>query len=156
MGVSTNAQLCFGVSLEEETELPWNNDRYDYDCDKWWRNINGFKYSVEDPFDDDGNWRTDISDTIREELYDIRYTEEKVWDAAHPLPVEIVWHCSGDYQMYIIAARGTLVVARRGYPESIDPASLTVSDEDRDALIGFCEQFGFDGEPGWWLSSMWF
>ncbi|KKM61996.1 hypothetical protein LCGC14_1526060, partial [marine sediment metagenome] len=28
MGVSTNGQICYGIMFDEDTEFPWDEDKY--------------------------------------------------------------------------------------------------------------------------------
>ena len=155
MGVSTDGQLCFGISIEEDTELPWDCKKYEGDIEVWWRDINGFNPNAPSPFSESGNWRPEFSETERESMFALWYKERKEWDDRHPIPVEVVLHCSYDYPMYIIAAKGKVYSARRGYPERIDTSKLTVTQKEMDTLKQFCAEHHIDGEIGWWLSSLW-
>lgn len=85
------------------------------------------------------------------------FAERQAFKDAHPLPVDVVLHCSYDYPMYIIAVTGTEHSARRGYPKAIDPAALVVTGEQIEAMKKFCGEHGIEipGEPQWYLSSMW-
>lgn len=78
--------------------------------------------------------------------------------------VDLVSHCSDEYQMWILAAWA--VRANRGYPQRLDLAALD-ADRVREHFDGklrrACEVLGFtptwsDGtpvEPGWLLASDW-
>jgi len=37
MGVSTDAQISFGVMFPEGYEFPWEKDEYDWDINTWWK-----------------------------------------------------------------------------------------------------------------------
>jgi hypothetical protein len=68
----------------------------------------------------------------------------------------IVGHCSHDYRMIIVAVPNTKRVAKRGYPTTIDPASMAVPQERVAELRAFCEAHGIPWqEPRWILCSMW-
>lgn len=154
MGVSTNGQICYGVILDEEEEYPWQE--FDDDIDEWWTcGILGFKHSFE-MFTPEGNW-IGGKEWPREER-DKYYQEKRDFEQANPkLPVELVNYCSGDYPMWILAIPDTCNSARRGYPESFNPADLIVTDEQKQGLIEFCEKYGikYQIEPSWYLSSYW-
>ena len=154
MGVSTDAILCFGVSLEEETELPW--DDFD-ELEEWWVE---YVWDFSPPFeiyDEDGYFLDGINkdDPIVEDYYDRRNEfKEKVLPL---LPVEVVRHCSCNYPMHIIIPKGVEWRAWRGYPQKIDPTKLTVTEQQIQQLLDFCERYKieFEGEPAWWLVSDW-
>lgn len=150
MGTSTNGQLCYGVAFEEDFEFPWGDDIEDW----WVYTVHKFKHSFE-LFDSAGNYLNGREPSRDENA---RYWQERRdFEALHPLPVEVVNYCSGDYPMYLLAVPGTVRVARRGFAEPIDPSSLVVSDEDRDRLMGFLNDHGIDvpSPPGWLLTSYW-
>lgn len=67
--------------------------------------------------------------------------------------------CSDSCEIYVIALNATANLrASRGFPEAFDPAALTVTPEQRQSLLDFCDTYGIeptDPEPKWWLSSYW-
>jgi len=151
MGTSTNGHLCYGVAFEEDFEFPW----VDGEIEDWWTyTVHGFKHSFE-IFDGDGNYlngRKPPEDEVS------RYFEERrAFDAAHRLPVALVNYCSGDYPMYALAAPSTVRTATRGSPTVIDPASLVVADDERDALLRFLAEHDIEAPeaPAWLLTSYW-
>lgn len=151
MTVSTDGQICFGVLLEKDHKLPWDNGDYDGWIESWWMDVQGYKRPFE-IFNESGNYIGGMKppEDKRREYYDHQHTFEK----AHPLPIKLVNYCSGDYPMYILAVPGNSKRASRGYPESFDPAELTVTQEEVDALLQFCDDYGIEhDEPKWWLSS---
>ncbi len=153
MGVSTDAQICYGLSFEEGYEFPWLDENGSGEIERWWAyDVLGFKHSF-DAYDADGERLPGISDG------DVsRYFQEEFdFLRAHPLPVDLVGHCSDEYTMYILAVSGTANSARRGYPEALDPAQMVVTDEQRQILLDFCTTHGIehDGNLQWWLSSWW-
>ena len=154
MGVSTDGQICCGVLLEEEIELPWDADQWDGDIDAWWRDINGFKHSRE-VFDADGHYLPGFS---RQSDLDWYYGEERDWDELHGrVPVELVNACSAEYPIWIVALPGSCHVARRGDPEKFDPTELCVEATVTAVLTDFLDRFGieYDGAAAWYLSSYW-
>ncbi len=148
MAPSTNGQLCFGILLEEETELPWDDDKYDHCVTEWWRDTNGFPEYKEESFED-GEWRG--------EDFDEWLKRRRAFDATCPCPVELVNCCSDSYEMWIVAVPRTCKSACRGYPEEFDPAELTVTPEEAATLVAFCEthKIEYQGNPQWLLSSYW-
>ena len=157
MGVSTDGQICYGIAFDEETEFPWGED----EIEDWWiEKVHGFKPSRQ-LYDDEGQYIGGVRPP--DDVMDAHFAELRAFREAHPLPVKLVNHCSYDYPMYILAVPGTHKMARRGFPEAIDPASLSVTQEQREALLAFCREHGIGtlngievlDEPKWWLSSMW-
>jgi len=150
MGQSTNAEISFGIAFEEDYEFPWSGE--DNDIETWWREQNGFTHSFE-LFDDEGNYIAGKEPSA--ELVELYFAEQREFDKRHPLPVELVNYCSGDYPMWIIAVPYVGELARRGYPVTFVPSELTVSDAQVKALVDFCKNVGLEGEPSWYLSSYW-
>ncbi len=144
MGVSTDGILCYGVNLGGECsgesvvdEFPW--DKHDGDEEEWWRYINGFTEE----------WTRATSDAY--------FKRCKAFDAKHPFPVEIVRHGSGDYTDIIIAVKGTVTTAKRGYPEEIDRGAVASASAILAHSKFLAEHLGVttaDG-PEWILCSMW-
>jgi len=154
MGQSTNAQLCYGIAFDEDTEFPWHGEQFDGEIEQWWRELLGYKPSFE-IYDEDGNYLGGVEPS--KEKIKAYYAERDQFDKDHPsLPVEVVSHCSGEYPMYILAVPGTLQIAHRGYPEIVKPENLYVSPGRVDALVAFCNAHGIQvSPPEWWLSSNW-
>lgn len=150
MGQSTNGLIAFGFSFEEDFEFPWGED----DPEDWWAATKGYKPSVE-LFTAEGGYIGGVEPS--REATKAYFAEKHAWQEANPMPVEIVSHCSGDYPMYILAVPETSLSARRGYPVEFDPATLTVTPKQIEALAGFCREFCIktEGDPKWWLASWW-
>ena len=150
MGTSTNGQLCYGVAFEEDFEFPWGDD-----IDDWWvYTVHKFEHSFE-LFDSAGCYLNGREPT---DEGNTRYWQERRdFEAAHPLPVTLVNYCSGDCPMYVVAVPGTTVVARRGYPEVVDPSALLVTQDQYGQLMKFFTDFGIDAPstPSWLLTSYW-
>lgn len=151
MGVSTDGQICFGIMFEEDFEFPWGDEEED----QWWTyKVNGYKPPFE-LYDEAGQYLggkrppQDVMDRYYEALHE--------FEAAHPMPFKLVNYCSYDYPMYILAVPESFIKNSRGFPKAIEPSALTVTTEARDALLKFCGDHGikFEGEPRWYLSSLW-
>lgn len=133
MGVSTDADIAFGIDLGEDIQygLPWFNEAEDENDDNW-------------------EW-----DEAFEEWCDKEFGEGNA-------PFEIVLHCSYDYSMYILALKGTHLSASRGYAEEFDPAKL-LEEVPKDRVQMFkdlVEKYNIKGEndvtePSWLLFSLW-
>lgn len=152
MGQSTNAILCFGISLEEGYEPVWCDTEYDSDIDDWWCTVNGYKRPFE-LYDNQGNYIYVNGIKPSEERIQEYFHHKRIWQKDHPLPIREVVHCSGDYPMYIIAVPGTVVVAHRGYPVEID--NHAVDSEAFINFLSFCYKYNIYGDVKWWLCSMW-
>ena len=143
MGVSTDGQLTFGIDLGEE--LPEkireliDDDGFDFD-EFIYRDV-----GVE------GSWSRDMSDEEKSDYFARRKT------ARDEYPVQLIIHCSYDYPMYIIAPNVKQATRRnnRGYPVEINPDDLKVSTRAYAAFMAWCGKWGIEGEPRWWLSSLW-
>lgn len=131
MGQSTDGILVFGIPLEEGVELDFLEEHE-----------GDFEYFVD--AENGMNWET----------HDYKEREE----ARSKYPVDLKTHCSCDYPMYILAVPGTAVTAWRGHPQKIERL-LEPTQQQIDALTQFAEKHGltdaFEGEPGWYLCSMW-
>lgn len=154
MTVSTNAQICYGVTFDEDFEFPWDDEKYE-EIDDWWlHEVHGFKPSVE-LFGPDGEYLNGIEPS--KEDVSRYFGEQRDFLKAHPLPVGLVNYCSCDYPMIILAVPRTVITARRGYPSAFNPFDLTVALEEREALLKFLSDHGLDQlqNPAWILSSLW-
>ena len=153
MGISSDGQICYGISFDEDYEFPWNGewDGEADDIDSWWLfEVCKYKNPFE-LFDDDGEWIGGIEAT--KEQRDAYFAPRRAFKKAHPLPVELVWHCSYEYPMYILATPGSVLTASRGYPKAIE--SLEARPSEVAALMAFCKEYNLEGDgPKWWLSSM--
>jgi len=93
------------------------------------------------------------------------YCENEWWEEkndSEPFPFELVNYCSGDCEMWILAIKGTVITANRGYPESFDPKALTVTDVQIKKLTDFCLEYDLEfirivnpQYPQWYLCSYW-
>ena len=153
MGVSTNGQICYGITFDAGYEFPWDLDDYQGDIEEWWLcKIHGYKPSFE-IYDAKGNYIN--GKTPPEEEINRYFAEKHEFAKTRPLPVELINYCSGDYPMYALAVPGTVVTALRGDPTEFEPAALMVDAEKLAALMRFCAAHGLEGEPRWLLTSYW-
>jgi hypothetical protein len=130
MGVSTDAKLAYGIAFPEGFEFPWtgtedrDGDGYvddGVDPEDWWRERNGY---VQTPQIDYSNFNEDRGKPEWKAAWDEMYAHRKAFDLEHPIPFEVVYHCSDDYTMHILAVPGTEIVACRGDAKVIDPLQL--------------------------------
>jgi hypothetical protein len=143
MSTSTDGQLCYGLTFEEDYEFPWDG----MDLDEWWRDIEGCP--VESPYAEGGDYKPGI--TIND-----YFEQRRRWDDDNPLPIELVNCCSGDCPIWILAIPASVMFCRRGYPLAFDRVDLTVTYEDVQKLLGFCKRFDIEvTELKWLLSSYW-
>jgi hypothetical protein len=151
MGTSADGQICYGVAFEEDFEFPWGDE----EIEDWWAHtVHGFKHSFE-LFDASGNYLNGREPSKDESS---RYfAERREFDAAHPLPVKLVNYCSSECPMYAIAAPSTIRTARRGYPTTLDLASLRVPESESAGLLKFFADHGIEAPdaPAWLLTSYW-
>lgn len=152
MGVSTNGQISYGISFEEGFEFPWSEERGG-DIDAWCiYDALGFKHSTEIYADTKSGYVNDVKPS--DDVITAYYKEQHEFENAHPLPVEIVNYCSGEYPMHVLAVPSTVKTAKRGFPTKFNPSELVVPDDERDALLTFCADHGIvHEEPAWMLTS---
>ena len=151
MGLSTDGQICFGVLLPDpddmDGEYPWGDD-----LEEWWRGETGYHppFELFTPEGDYIDGKEPSKDRIRA-YFDAR----REWDAAHPLPVELVNACSCDYPLWIAAVPGTVRTAGRGRPVTFEPSGLVADPEKTAALVAFLAKYlpGEHEDPAWHLSS---
>lgn len=140
MGISSDGIFCFGICINED------------EVEKLFNNI----FEGISSYEEDGD--PDLDELIAKEANIKRTSDDyysKVSEARQSYPVDLIYHCSYDYQMYILAVPGTYVNASRGYPEEIDIEKLTPSFEN----IQRFKQWFIDKKieytkPSWILASM--
>ena len=151
MGVSTDAIICFGILLDEDSEYPFQ----DKDIEDWWiYDVLQFKHSI-NIYDENGNYKDGYKPP--EEVISAYHRESIDFGKQNPPPVELVTHCSHDYPMYVLAIPGTVKKANRGYPVVLNPQELVVTNEQTKSLIDFCNEYNIEmkDKPNWYLVSMW-
>jgi hypothetical protein len=133
MGQSTDGILVYGIPLDHEDEpyssLPWASEE-DEDFDDTIARLAGARQYPED------GW-----------LEDKRA-------AVNACDISLTLHCSCDYSMYILSVRGTELSASRGNPLQIDGLPYITADQKR-SLKDWCDKYGIEGDPRWWLCSLW-
>jgi hypothetical protein len=140
MGVSTNAILVFGVELGEDVpeSLLGEDGSFDFE------DILAADAGLFEPICGTENLSTPYWEAKRK--------------AVAEAPVELVWHCSGEYPMYILGVPGTEKTANRGHPRTVTPSDFaTPSDEKIEAFKKWCEDHDIvlEAEPAWLLCSYW-
>ena len=68
MGLSTDAHIAYGISFEDDYEFPWDNEEYEGCTDSWWRNVNGYKPTME-MWDKDGEYIEGVTKEQESEYY---------------------------------------------------------------------------------------
>lgn len=150
MGTSTNGQICYGIAFDEGHQFPWRDD-----IEHWWLfDVLGFRHSFE-IYDNSGNYLDGVRPP--QAVISQYYGEKFQFAKNNPLPVSPVNYCSIDYPMIILAVPSTLRACGRGTPLEFNPEDLQVSDEERQALLGFCQEHNIEvpDKPMWHLSSYW-
>ena len=153
MGVSTNGEISFGIIFEEGYEFPW--DKFDDGLEEWWLyEVHQLKHSKQ-LFDEEGNYLNDRKCTDDE--YAVYKAEQEAVMKEHPLPVQLVNYCSGDYPAYILAIPDFGANCHRGDPTELDISILRPDADDVKDLIDFCKRFNLEYEEGpkLYLSSYW-
>lgn len=143
MGQSTNAIIAFGFDLGEELpdSLQSLMDEHSSDPDEVLASDAGIA----------------LPEYSRERDYK-EYAAEREAALAN-LKIDLIEHCSGDYTMYFLAARGSNKKAFRGSPTALDASDLDAGkfgQEAIDAIRSFCERHSIEWqEPKWHIFSMW-
>lgn len=167
MSSDTSGIVTFGVAVEEEHTLPFpwppeydDAQERDDDAHDDERGELGFylarRQGIACPYDDlgpeydhDSGWATGYEPADWDERTDAWHSA--AMQAEKDAPIEIVWFCSYDCPMYIVALKGTTVMARCGEPQelllpTIDPSRI-------EAAALFCKANGilpFE-QPKWLL-----
>lgn len=148
MGISSDGHISYGYLLNDDAELPWEDD-----LEGWWRQINSYKSPFE-VYNDKGEYiggkRPD------DQVIDDYYQHMRDWEEANPLPVELVNSKSYDYPLYILAVPGTYKSVFRGCPETFEPSELTVDAAKLAALDAFIAAHKLEPVkgPAWFLGSL--
>lgn len=148
MGVTTDAILCFGVDMGESPGFPWMQE--DNEFDEWMANRIGIYY----PFKgNDKEWNDWYSIKENKEAMSLYWNIKR--DLENGCPVQIVYHCSAEYSEYILAVRGTVTKANRGYPEKI--THLEVDRVKINEYMTTLKEWGIElpEQPEWLLASYW-
>ena len=151
MSSSTDGTICFGVMIDDETELPWDESG---DWEVWWRKVNGYKPPFE-IFDKNGNY-LDGKEPAEGKVDEYFDSQEK-WDKKNPFPVELVNACSDSAPVWILAVKESCLTASRGFPEVFSPLKLMATPKEVEDLMAFCKKYKIKtkGKTVWYLSSYW-
>lgn len=151
MGQSTDGQIGYGIVFEEGFEFPWGDE----DMDDWWLKECGYKPSVEIYGDTESGYANNVRPD--QKTIDAYYDEKKAFKDSHPLPVKLENYCHCDCPMYMLVVPSSAKQCSRGYPKEFDPQKLTVTEEEKKALLDFCQKYNLTGEsgPAWFLTSYW-
>jgi hypothetical protein len=144
--------ICFGVLMDEESQVPWNQKEYSYDIDDWWLfGICKFK-PTEEIFNKDGSY---IDPKPTRKQIDGYFNEERKFKKDHPLPIQIVRIGNSEEPRFIIAAIGTVTMGHLYDPYVLPAACMDVKTEDVDILLHFCIQYQIEyiGKPSWYLAA---
>jgi hypothetical protein len=154
MGQSTDGILAYGYDIKRPGEGMQFRELDEDDVPRWLR----------DSDDEDADW-LDFGDAAMQRLLAANgFTETwetRTGDGYHAreseakaaLGVDIVTHCSGEYPMYLLAAKSQ--EARRSYPEAAD---FTLPENGDERLAWALEVLGIKPEadkPQWLLASYW-
>ena len=163
MGISSDGQICYGIAFDEDYQFPWLEERNTdngiwKDHEDWWLfGVCGYKPPFE-LYEENGAYLNNIEPSKEQKQeYHQHHCDFR---SKHPMPVEILMHCSYSYPMYIIAAIGTLKSNCRGFVTEIKPLEITIVQHN--AVVNFCEEYcqPTDGsvfpkmKPAWLLSSI--
>jgi hypothetical protein len=142
MGVSTNAELWFGLCWEESDEPGYEN---------------GLPSPVIEY----------LTAKYADEVEELEESEklEKLEDSAHELVEKrsctlVVYGYGDGGAMFGLAVRGTDLTAWRGHPRDVSADSIittgTMDKEHIESLRKAAEAIGWPyKEPAWWLASYW-
>ena len=153
MSTSTDAILFFGVLLDEDQELPWEDS--DDEFGGWFiRNETAWKPAKE-CYDENGEHLPGVT----EEDVTQYWAEFRDYEPKH---FEIVYHCSYEYPMFGLALKDCTLRAYRGYPKVVNFGEIISAEkalalpDDRQVLDDFIKKHGLKvSEYGWYLVSMW-
>lgn len=185
MSVSTDGILAYGTNLSDGDEgysvkVPWFNEDYDRsemtdeeidtaedeDFESWWANQHGISSSAlwKQYYEWEKDWKTGDYEhdskgveVFEEQNPEWREALDKFYEDNRLIqercPVELIRHCSCDYPMYILAVKGHTTKASRGYPTPV--SNMNVDPNAEIEAQKFCQKYGIDWQPQWWLASDW-
>lgn len=166
MGVSTDAILCYGFRIKNA-----DNEEGDISIEKW---LYGEHHNDEEGeinvssagFDCflaklTGLNKPDNSFDKKRCEVDLDYEKawSDYWEKKNRLEKEVgvtlVYHCSDEYAMYILAATASVQTANRGRPIELGQ-SIAAQEEWRQKIRAFCERINVPfEEPQFILCSYW-
>lgn len=145
MGISIDAILCYGFRIkdaegyEEGVTIDWlrqergeEDEGGQMDFDDFLAKLSGLKEP--DGGFDEGRYATDPE--YKKSWSDYWAKKNKLEDE---VGVELVWHCSGDQPMYVLAVKASVQTAWWGEPIELGQ-SIAAREEWREKLRVFCER----------------
>lgn len=150
MSISTDAILFYGFLIDEDLSPPWydpedEDDEYDSESDEG---------DGEDPT----SWAYWKTLYVRGKGVDYDKEFSKAWDILEKAKCEIGVHCSDSCPMFYVTIKKSVIEARRGYPEEVDPNHVKkIKSEWDKQLREFCAGLGIAPPKkfGWFLVSYW-
>ena len=152
MGIDSNAYLHYGVQLPSEEDgatYPW--DAHDCDFEVW--------YAIEVLGLTEPNVPFDLDNPEYKKIW-CEYLDKRREAIKQNCPFELVYHCSSDYIMSILAIKETCHDAWRGQPVKVDMNkwSNVETIEWNRLLAELCEKYNIpvdetNKQPEWWLCS---
>jgi len=82
MSVTTNAIIAYGISLDEDQEIPWETGD-DTEVEEWWLKVNGYEPPFK-MFDEHGMWINGVEPP--QEKQDVYWNHRRAALEANPLP----------------------------------------------------------------------
>lgn len=154
-------QICYGLLLKEEVELPWDYDGYGGDINKWWLyDVLGCQNPFE-LFNGRRYWFGGIPPS-QEKIDEFYQAQSEFLKSRGGPSIVMVNAYSNDYPLWIVAIPETVTVANRGCPIIFSPLNLFNVFENKQPadkiLIDFCNDHKIkydDKPPQWYLSSYW-
>ena len=147
MGVSTDAILFYGFEIDENFEWP----KGFVDEDEKWPDLDEFLLFQ----DDFPGYPENATSTERGKYFE--YRAKTLKRLKFDCPVEIDYHCSSDYPIWFIAAKGSIIRANRGWSQTFKPNVDLIPINSPDYRIElWCKNNGIPfKELKWHLASCW-
>lgn len=143
MGQSTNAIIAYGFDLGDELPESLQSLMSEYEGDS--EEVLAADIGIELPQYTAGCDYSAYSASRNAGLADLK--------------IDLITHCSGEYPMYFLAARGSNKLASRGNPTSLSARDLDDGKFDQgviDAMHAFCDRHDIEWQiPQWHIFSMW-
>lgn len=91
----------------------------------------------------------ELSEHIINKIFDLSFEDF--------YPFNIENYCSGDYPMYVLVIKESVIRASRGYPSLITKKEFRERKDWDEALIKFCKEneLEYQQKPNWYLGSYW-
>lgn len=164
MGVSTNGILCYGFRIkdeygnEEDISIEEWLHREHHDDEESEIDLMGFDgflaklTGLNEPYNSFNQERFDADPDYAKGWRDYWAKKDKLEEE---VGVTLVYHCSNEYTMYILAATASVQTANRGYPVELGQ-SIAAQEGWRQKIRAFCERINVPfEEPQFILCSYW-